>query len=116
MLKESGISIKSAMEMQCMEKCKIIAGHGGINKIITKLNVMADPDILNWVSEGELLLTTAYSFLFQNSSTIIKNTAKIRKGMPVNGLDDGAVTREGNPGNPESAELNIMATNRLFTI
>lgn len=61
-LKESGITIRAAMEMECMDKCKIVAGHGGMNKIITRVNVMADPDILHWLSEGELLLTTAYSF------------------------------------------------------
>ncbi|KXG75113.1 PucR family transcriptional regulator [Thermotalea metallivorans] len=61
-LKESGITIRQAMEMECMDKCKIIAGHSGIDNIITRVNIMADPDILHWVSEGELLLTTAYSF------------------------------------------------------
>lgn len=61
-LKESGITIRQAMEMECMDKCKIIAGHSGMDNIITRVNIMADPDILHWVSEGELLLTTAYSF------------------------------------------------------
>ncbi|TCO75274.1 PucR family transcriptional regulator [Marinisporobacter balticus] len=62
MLKESGITIKRAMEMDCLKKSKIIAGHNGAHNIISRVNIMADPDILEWVSEGELLLTTAYSF------------------------------------------------------
>ncbi|MDF2547364.1 MAG: PucR family transcriptional regulator [Anaerosolibacter sp.] len=61
-LQESGITIRQAMEMDCMDKSKIIAGYGGIDNTITRLNIMADPDILHWVNEGELLLTTAYSF------------------------------------------------------
>ena len=61
-LQESGITIRQAMEMDCMDKSKIIAGYGGMENTITRLNIMADPDILHWVNEGELLLTTAYSF------------------------------------------------------
>ena len=60
-LRESGITIKEAIEMECLNKSKIIAGHRGINNIVSRVNIMADPDILDWVSEGELLLTTAYS-------------------------------------------------------
>lgn len=62
MLKERGITIKEALEMECLKKCKLIAGFGGYNNIITRVNIMADFEILNWVSEGELLLTTAYFF------------------------------------------------------
>ncbi|WP_168198356.1 PucR family transcriptional regulator [Crassaminicella thermophila] len=62
MLKESGITVKQAIEMDCLKKSKIVAGHRGIHNIISKVNIMADPDIFDWVSEGELLLTTAYSF------------------------------------------------------
>ncbi|MBB6215155.1 purine catabolism regulator [Anaerosolibacter carboniphilus] len=61
-LQESGITIRQALEMDCLDKSKIIAGHNGIDNTITRLNIMADPDILHWVNEGELLLTTAYSF------------------------------------------------------
>ncbi|MFZ5967585.1 MAG: PucR family transcriptional regulator [Bacillota bacterium] len=62
MLRESGITVRQALEMECLEKSKIIAGHNGIDSVITRVNIMADPDALDWVSEGELLLTTAYSF------------------------------------------------------
>lgn len=48
--------------MDCFRTCKLIAGFEGYNNVIYRANIMADPDIINWVSEGELLLTTAYFF------------------------------------------------------
>jgi len=62
LLKERGISIKEALDMSCFNTCKLIAGFGGYNSVITKVNVMADFEILDWINEGELLLTTAYFF------------------------------------------------------
>jgi len=62
MIKETGIVLKDVLEMDLMKNCKVIAGHDGITNVITRVNIMADPDILNWVDEGEFLLTTAYFF------------------------------------------------------
>lgn len=33
---------------------------GEISRIISAINLMDAPDIINWMKEGELLLTTAY--------------------------------------------------------
>ncbi|MGF7060595.1 PucR family transcriptional regulator [Brassicibacter mesophilus] len=60
--RQNGITIEDALKMDCMKGCNLIAGFKGVRNTISKVNVMADPDILNWVDEGELLLTTAYSF------------------------------------------------------
>ncbi|WP_338536300.1 PucR family transcriptional regulator [Helicovermis profundi] len=62
LIRETGIAIKDILKMKSFEKSNIIAGEGGINRIITRVNVMADPDILNWVDKGEFLLTTGYFF------------------------------------------------------
>lgn len=62
MLKETGITLKEALQMDCFKTCKLIAGFEGYNNVIYRVNIMADYEILNWVSEGELLLTTAYFF------------------------------------------------------
>ncbi|WDU82420.1 PucR family transcriptional regulator ligand-binding domain-containing protein [Caloramator sp. Dgby_cultured_2] len=61
MARQNGITIEDVLKMECMERSKIIAGFGGIKNTVSRVNIMADPDILNWVSEGELLLTTAYA-------------------------------------------------------
>lgn len=62
MLKETGITLKEALEMDCFKNCKLIAGFEGYNNVIYRVNIMADSEILDWVSECELLLTTAYFF------------------------------------------------------
>ena len=62
MARKNGVTLDKIMKMDCMRKCKIIAGKKGIKNTVSNVNVMADPDIINWVGEGELLLTTAYSF------------------------------------------------------
>lgn len=56
-----GISVKELLELEIMEGAKVIAGSSGINRVIAKLNIMEVPDIINWVSKGEFILTTAYS-------------------------------------------------------
>ena len=40
----------------------MIAGFKGVKNTIARVNIMADPDIFDWVQEGEFLLTTAYFF------------------------------------------------------
>ncbi len=62
MIKESGIILKEVLEMDLMKSCHLIAGKDAQNNVITRVNIMADPDVLNWVTEGEFLLTTAYFF------------------------------------------------------
>lgn len=61
MYKSSGIRIEELLNLDIMKNCKVLAGSGGLGRLITKVNVMEVPDILNWVEEGEFLLTTAYS-------------------------------------------------------
>jgi len=56
-----GITIQELMELGILEGAKILTGEGGLNRRITRVNVMEVPDILDWVTPGEFLLTTAYS-------------------------------------------------------
>lgn len=77
--RQNGITIEDALNMEYMKNCRLIAGFKGIRNTISKVNVMADPDILSWVDEGELLLTTAYSFKKDNieeQKELIKQCAK----------------------------------------
>ncbi|MCD6434892.1 MAG: PucR family transcriptional regulator ligand-binding domain-containing protein, partial [Clostridiales bacterium] len=61
MINSFGLSVEELMELDIMKDAKILSGKSGINRRITKMNVMEVPDILDWVSSGEFLLTTAYS-------------------------------------------------------
>lgn len=62
MRRQNGITLDEVMKMDCMKKCQIIAGHRGVFNTVSKVNIMADPDALEWVDACEFLLTTAYYF------------------------------------------------------
>lgn len=61
MYRYSGITVKELLCLESMKEAKVLAGEKGLNRRVTKLNVMEVPDILNWVESGEFLLTTAFS-------------------------------------------------------
>jgi len=78
-IRETGVAIRDILKMESMKNCHILAGEDGLNKIITQVNVMADPDILNWVDRGEFLLTTAYFFKTSDLTTqlnLIRESSK----------------------------------------
>jgi PucR family transcriptional regulator, purine catabolism regulatory protein len=87
MIRQNGITIEDMMEMECMKKSKVIAGFKGTRNVVATVNVMADPDILDWVDSGEFLLTTAYSFKKDNieeQKKLIKECSK--KGLSGIGI------------------------------
>lgn len=64
--RQNGISVEDLLNMNVMKACNIIAGFRGIRNTISRINIMADPDIIEWTAEGEFLLTTAYFFKKDN--------------------------------------------------
>ncbi|MFA5577044.1 MAG: PucR family transcriptional regulator ligand-binding domain-containing protein [Tissierellaceae bacterium] len=62
MSRQNGISIEDILKLDVMKSCNLIAGFRGARNTASRVNIMADPDILEWTTEGEFLLTTAYSF------------------------------------------------------
>lgn len=62
MARQNGISVEDMLDLEIMDGCNIVAGFKGIKNTVSRVNVVADPDILDWVQEGEFLLTTAYFF------------------------------------------------------
>lgn len=44
-----------------MQQVKIVGGQQGLNRIVTNVNVMENPDVTDWVHQGDLLVTTAYA-------------------------------------------------------
>ncbi|GLU46479.1 CdaR family transcriptional regulator [Nocardiopsis ansamitocini] len=55
-----GLSVAEAMELSSLAGTRVVAGTGGMDRAIRRLNVMEVPDILPWVKPDELLLTTGY--------------------------------------------------------
>lgn len=87
MNRRNGITIEDALKMDCMKQSKLISGFKGIKNTIASVNVMADPDVISWVGEGDLLLTTGYSFkdsTIDEQKNIIKEASK--KGLSGIGI------------------------------
>lgn len=61
MVRKSGVTVSDVLGLECMSQVKVLAGHNGLERIVTNVNIMEVPDIYNWVNPGDLLLTTAYS-------------------------------------------------------
>ena len=62
MPRQNGITVEDLLKLKIMENCKLIGGFKGIRNTMSRVNIMADPDIPDWIQEGEFLLTTAYFF------------------------------------------------------
>ncbi|WNS44398.1 PucR family transcriptional regulator ligand-binding domain-containing protein [Paenibacillus sp. MMS20-IR301] len=56
-----GITLRELMELPELKKAKVISGEQGLERIVRFVDIMEVPDLKGWVSEGVMLLTTAYS-------------------------------------------------------
>lgn len=94
MYRYSGISLEKLLTLPPLHGAKILGGATGISKRITKVNVMEVPDIIEWVSEGEFLLTTAYS-IKDNIKILLELIPKLNtKGVSGLGIKVGRYVSE----------------------
>lgn len=70
MVRKNGISIDDVLKLEVMGESKLVAGFKAIKNTVTSVNMVADPDIFDWVQDGEFLLTTAYSFKKENIESL----------------------------------------------
>ena len=61
MQKALKVRLRDILKIDLLAGAEVIAGESGMESVITSVNVMEVPDIVDWVRPGELLLTTAYS-------------------------------------------------------
>jgi DNA-binding PucR family transcriptional regulator len=55
-----GLAVREVLAAPCLAQARVLAGAAGLDRVVTRLNVMEVPDILPWVKPHELLLTTGY--------------------------------------------------------
>ncbi len=55
-----GLSVREVLAAPCLRDARVLAGGAGLDRVVSRLNVMEVPDILPWVKPHELLLTTGY--------------------------------------------------------
>jgi len=60
--KQYGITVKEALSLGVVNRLNVVGGREGLGRVIKLVNVIEVPDIVDWMMEGELLLTTGYSF------------------------------------------------------
>ncbi len=87
MIRQNGISVEEMLELEILGDSELLSGAKGIRNTVSKVNIMADPDILDWVGQGEFLLTTAYYFEKDNiqmQKKLIKECSK--KGLAGLGI------------------------------
>lgn len=56
----STITVREVLTLPVLRGTFVVAGHGGLERAVSGVNVMEVPDIESFVKGGELLLTTAY--------------------------------------------------------
>jgi PucR family transcriptional regulator, purine catabolism regulatory protein len=62
MQKHYGITVKDALTLDVVNRLKVVGGEAGLDRVIKLVNVIEVPDIMDWLIDGEFLLTTGYSF------------------------------------------------------
>src|SRR5438046_4953528 len=55
-----GLPVREVLGLPTLAGARVLAGAGGLDRVVQRLNVMEVPDILPWVKPHELLLTTGY--------------------------------------------------------
>src|SRR3954449_6374266 len=56
-----GLPLTQVLALPVLAGAQLIAGAGGRHRVVTRVNVMEVPDVLPYVREGELLVTTGYA-------------------------------------------------------
>jgi PucR family transcriptional regulator, purine catabolism regulatory protein len=56
----TGVPVADVLGLAPLANARLVAGRGGLARVVRSINIMEVPDILDWVKPDELLLTTAY--------------------------------------------------------
>lgn len=54
------LTVKQILKTKGFEHCRLLAGHEGLDREISKITIAELPDTLNWLQGGELVCSTAY--------------------------------------------------------
>lgn len=81
------VTCESILRLNNLEKMRLVAGKGGLNRIITWVHVVELPEVARWVKGGELLFITGVT-IKDNIEALIKLVSDINKrnlsGLVIN--------------------------------
>ncbi|ANH37748.1 Purine catabolism regulatory protein [Nocardioides dokdonensis FR1436] len=55
-----GVPLRDLLRLEGMQGTTVLAGHGGLDRMVLGINVMEVPDIADWVKPHDLLVTTGF--------------------------------------------------------
>lgn len=55
-----GVALRDLLRLEGMKGVTVLAGHGGLDRMVLGVNVMEVPDIADWVKPHDLLVTTGF--------------------------------------------------------
>lgn len=56
-----GITLRELLQLPILGTATVVSGEQGLDRIVRFVDIMEVPDLKGWISEGVMLLTTAYS-------------------------------------------------------
>ncbi|OXS56642.1 hypothetical protein B1A99_20200 [Cohnella sp. CIP 111063] len=59
---EEGFTVGALFDLPQLKEAVLLGGGTGLDRPISRINVMEVPDVVDWVRPGELLMTTGYPF------------------------------------------------------
>jgi purine catabolism regulator len=86
MFHEVGITVREILELPEFSGVTVAGGKSGLERVVTNINVMEVPDILDWVREGDMLLTTGYAIKDNPDAQKALLPTLARKGLAVLGM------------------------------
>src|SRR5690242_7697332 len=94
MIRYLGVTLEKLLILDTLKGARVLGGSAGMTQRVTKVNVIEVPDIIEWVSEGELLITTAYS-IKDNINILFELIPKLKsKGVVGLGIKVGRYIQE----------------------
>ena len=55
-----GVALRDLLRLEALQGVTVLAGHGGLDRMVLGVNVMEVPDITDWVKPHDLLVTTGF--------------------------------------------------------
>lgn len=89
MVKMTGFTIEQLLNFDNLSGIRLVAGNKRISNIITGTNIVDNPDVFDWLSAGEFVLSTGYIFKdnLEMQLRLVREMAEINCagfGMKVN--------------------------------
>ncbi|KQX66879.1 hypothetical protein ASD06_04815 [Angustibacter sp. Root456] len=107
-----GISLHEALALPALRGVEVLAGAGGLGRQVVRVGVWETPDVLPFVRDDELLVTTGYPMLDREDHLPAQFEALARRGVVAVAVKLGAYVRELPPealGRADAIGLPVLA-------